>query len=179
MTEQYEMSACRIRQAQIADAPLLPAIEISAVQNFQADPSLHFLLSMPVMSAEQHLEFMQTGFVLIAECDGKPAGFLVAEAMPDEACLHVWELSVHQDFQRRGLGRQLLDAAARIAGEQGCSSLSLTTFDDVPWNRPFYESCGYKVLPAQQHNARFRSILELEQSLGLPVERRVAMVKAL
>ncbi|MDR0252915.1 MAG: GNAT family N-acetyltransferase [Brucellaceae bacterium] len=175
----HDKSACLIRQAQITDAKLLPEIERSAVKTFAADQSLHFILDMPVMSAEQHLDFMQKGHVLVAECDGVPGGFLVAEAMPDEDCLHVWELSVHQDFQRRGLGRKLLDAAAELAKEQGCASLSLTTFGDIPWNRPFYESCGYQVLPVSQYNARFRSIAELEESIGLPIERRVAMVKPL
>ena len=46
-------------------------------------------------------------------------------------------------------------------------------------NRPFYESCGYQVLPVSQYNARFRSIAELEQSIGLPIERRVAMIRTI
>lgn len=179
MMAESEKSACLIRQAQIADADFLPEIERSAVQTFAADPSLHFILDMPVMFAEQHRDFMQKGHVLVAECDGVLGGFLVAEAMPDENRLHVWELSVHQNFQRRGLGRRLLDAAADIAKAQGCTSLSLTTFGDVPWNRPFYESCGYQVLPVSEYNARFRSIAELEESIGLPIERRVAMIRTL
>ncbi len=179
MSAKHDKSACLIRQALPSDAAVLPEIERSAVKTFAADPSLHFILDMPVMSAEQHLDFMQKGHVLVAECDTVLGGFLVAEAMPDEKRLHVWELSVHQDFQRRGFGRKLLDAAADIAKAQGCSSLSLTTFGDVPWNRPFYESCGYQVLPVSEYNARFRSIAELEESIGLPVERRVAMIKAI
>ena len=179
MSADANKCACLIRQAQIADAALLPEIECSAAKTFSADPSLHFILDMPVMSAEQHLDFMQKGHVLVAECDGVLGGFLVAEAVADESCLHVWELSVHQDFQRRGLGRELLDAAADIAKGQGCTQLSLTTFGDVPWNRPFYESCDYQVVPVSEYNARFRSIAELEQSIGLPIERRVAMIKTL
>lgn len=179
MSAEHDKSACLIRRALPADAALLPEIERSAASTFAADPSLHFILDMPVMSAEQHMEFMQKGHVLVAECDTVLGGFLVAETMPDENCLHVWELSVHQDFQRRGFGRKLLDAAADLAKAQGCTSLSLTTFGDIPWNRPFYESCGYQVLPVSQYNARFRSIAELEQSIGLPIERRVAMIRTL
>lgn len=179
MIAEADKCACLIRQAQITDADLLPEIERSAVQTFAADPSLHFILDMPVMSAEQHRDFMQKGHVLVAECGNVLGGFLVAEAIPDENRLHVWELSVHQDFQRRGLGRKLLDAAANIARVQGYASLSLTTFGDVPWNRPFYESCDYQVLPVSQYNTRLRSIAELEESIGLPIERRVAMIKAL
>lgn len=179
MTRDIQHCACLIRRAQEQDASYLPDIERSAAQTFAADPSLHFLLDMPVMSADDHLSYMKKGYVLVAECDGRLAGFLVAEMIADEHCLHVWELSVHQNFQRRGIGRRLLDAAVALAAEQGCSTLSLTTFDDIAWNRPFYEGCGYKVLPVANYNARFRAIAETEQALGLPLGRRVAMVRPL
>lgn len=179
MMNEADKCACQIRQAHRADAELLPAIELSAVKTFAADPSLHFIQDMPVMSAEQHLDFMQKGHVLVAECGAVLAGFLVAEPVPEENCLHIWELSVHQSFQRRGIGRALLDAAADFAWGKNLRSLSLTTFSDVPWNRPFYETCGFEVLPYDQYNARFTGLAELEQSLGLPRERRVTMLKLL
>lgn len=179
MIADHDKSACRIRQAQITDADLLPEIERSAAKTFAADPSLHFILDMPVMSAGQHLDFMQKGHVLVAQCKDALGGFLVAETVPEECCLHIWELSVHQDYQRRGLGRRLLEAAALTAADQGCSSLSLTTFDDIAWNRPFYERCGYQVLPLQLYNARLRAVAETEKSIGLPMSRRVAMVRPL
>lgn len=171
--------ACIIRQAKPEDATALPKIELSAVQSFLAEPELHFILDMPVMSADQHLQFMQSGHVLVAECSAVLAGFLVAEPVPQENTLHIWELSVHQSFQRRGVGRALLDAAASLAQVNGYQALSLTTFGDVVWNRPFYEQCGFAVLPVESYNPRFTALADLEQSLGLPRERRVAMVRHL
>lgn len=171
--------ACIIRQAKPEDAMALPEIERSAVQSFLAEPELHFILDMPVMSAEQHMQFMQSGHVLVVECDAVLAGFLVAEPVPEENGLHIWELSVHQTYQRRGVGRALLDAAASLAQANGYQALSLTTFCDVVWNKPFYERCGFVVLPVESYNARFTALADLEQSLGLPRERRVAMVRHL
>lgn len=170
---------CVIRQAKAEDAASLPEIELSAVKAFLVEPDLHFIVDMPVMSAEQHLQFMQNGHVLVAECDNVRAGFLVAEPVPEENCLHIWELSVHQSYQRRGVGSALLEAVARVAKVNGFQALSLTTFDDVTWNRPFYERCGFTVVPVSSYNARFKALADLEQSLGLTRARRVAMINPL
>ena len=46
-----------------------------------------------------------------------------------DGCLHVEQLSVDLGSARRGLGRTLLEHAARRAAADGLPALTLTTFD--------------------------------------------------
>lgn len=43
-------------------------------------------------------------------------------------------MSVHPDSARRGVGRSLIEQAARQAAAEGIAALTLTTFSQVPWN---------------------------------------------
>jgi N-acetylglutamate synthase-like GNAT family acetyltransferase len=53
------------------------------------------------------------------------------------------QLSVLPDYGRRGLGRTLVESAMAEAARRGYDSISLRTFAAVPWNGPFYRSCGF------------------------------------
>ena len=61
-------------------------------------------------------------------------------------CAHIEQLSVHPAHQGAGLGRALVARVERWAEDKGLSAVTLTTFRDVPWNRPLYEHLGYAVL---------------------------------
>ncbi|MCD2441114.1 GNAT family N-acetyltransferase [Agromyces sp. SYSU K20354] len=55
----------------------------------------------------------------------------------------VWDIRVHDAFQRRGIGRATMIEAERIAREHGAASLGLNVFAyNVPAIR-LYESLGY------------------------------------
>jgi GNAT superfamily N-acetyltransferase len=69
-------------------------------------------------------------------------GFLLAEAHPSS--LFIVELSVHLDWQGKGIGRQLIACAGEHARTLGLTSLTLTTFRDVPWNARFMRGWGLK-----------------------------------
>jgi GNAT superfamily N-acetyltransferase len=47
---------------------------------------------------------------------------------------HIEQVTVHPLHARCGLGRNLIAEAARWAAAQGLEGLTLTTFDNVPWN---------------------------------------------
>ncbi|AZV95618.1 GNAT family N-acetyltransferase [Kerstersia gyiorum] len=98
-------------------------------------------------------------------------GFLNAEVLNHE--LHIWELSVHGDWQRQGVGTGLLRSAYQYAVETGLAALTLTTFKDVPWCAPAYAKFGFK--PVMNPVLHLRDALNAEAAHGLPVERRVAM----
>ena len=55
------------------------------------------------------------------------------------------EPTVHPDFQHRGIGRNLVERAADVSRERGCSWLHV---DFEPRLRPFYDACGFSPTPA-------------------------------
>lgn len=167
-----------IRQSDEALLPALRAIEQSAAQAFLQIPGLAWLAQGDPMSAERHREFMLLGTEWVAlDAAGHAAGFLSAE--PAGSALHIWELSVQHSHQGQGLGRALMQHAIEHARARQLSSLTLTTFRDVPWNAPFYARLGFEVLPAHGMETRLASILQDEAAHGLPAAQRCAMRLAL
>ena len=68
-------------------------------------------------------------------------------------------------------------AAEAEARGMGLVALTLTTFETVPWNGPFYVRLGYQVLPEPPRNSHLGSLLYAERRRDLT--GRCAMRKAL
>jgi len=165
-----------VRLAHLEDAATLPAIERSASLAFRQAPGLEWLADGEVMAQAAHARLIRQGTVWVATApEGHPIGFLSAERFTD--ALHLWELSVHADWQRQGVGTRLLHSAAAHASAQGWLALSLTTFSDLPWNAPAYARQGF--LPVQTANPRLQGLLAAEVAHGLPAARRIAMWRPL
>jgi GNAT superfamily N-acetyltransferase len=105
--------------------------------------------------------------------DDEPVSFVML--VPVDGCLHVEQLSTAPAAARRGLGRALLDHAAGRARAAGVPALTLTTFADVPWNGPYYERCGFRVLADDELTPGLREIRAHEIALGLDRWPRVTM----
>ena len=89
------------------------------------------------------------------------------------------QLSVKRSAMRRGIGRLLLRHAMAWARANQDPFLWLTTYGHVAWNRPFYESEGFVVVPEPECGPGIRHHLE-EQRRWLPApEHRIAMRRAL
>jgi glucosamine-phosphate N-acetyltransferase len=54
--------------------------------------------------------------------------------------LHIEDVIVHPDHQKKGLGKMMMDAAKQIAIENKCYKIIL---DCTEQNKKFYESCGF------------------------------------
>jgi predicted N-acetyltransferase YhbS len=98
---------------------------------------------------------------------------------PSGARLHLAELDVLPDHQRRGVGRALVSRVERWGGARGFAEVTLTTYRDVPWNGPFYRRLGYEPLPAEGLDAELARRREAEAAQGLDAMPRVAMRKTL
>ena len=133
----------RVRLATPADIPQLPGIEESAGQAFLATPQA-WCAEGDVMPAEDYPPLVEDDDVWVAEDDGVLCGFAVTEM--EEDFLHIWELAVHLDHQRKGAGRALIDACARAAREAGCAAVTLSTFTNVEFNAPYYRALGFEVI---------------------------------
>ena len=83
-------------------------------------------------------EQIERGDILIAELDGRVAGFAAVLTDRDKAELD--GLFVEPELWRRGIGAALIDAAVHEARRRG---LSLMTVVADPAAREFYERCGF------------------------------------
>jgi GNAT superfamily N-acetyltransferase len=104
---------------------------------------------------------------------GTGVGFAALDVVDDEPYLD--QLAVRVAAMRRGIGRRLLARSTDWARATGGSAIWLTTYDHVPFNRPYYERHGYFVMP---EDACGPSILHhiREQQRYLPAPaHRVAM----
>lgn len=161
-----------IRPARLRDAADLPAIEKSAAQLYGNAAGLAWLANGPLIAQAEHESRILQQSVWVAEADnGILTGFISTEIFGTE--LHLWELSVHADWQRRGIATLLIDSAYRHAITQGLSALTLTTFSDLAWCAPAYAKRGFEQLP--QPGPRLQDTLDAEALHGLPPERRIAM----
>ena len=161
----------RIRPTTLNDIAALPAIERAAAGRFRDFPALAWLAGGEVISAEQHLDYVERGLSWLALANDQPVGFILAEAHPSS--LFIVELSVDLDWQGKGIGRQLITRVADHARNRGMTALTLTTFRDVPWNAPFYARLGFEKMTTLTPELRQKR--EDETAHGLAFDSRCAM----
>ena len=87
---------------------------------------------------------------LLARVDGEPAGYAIYfstfSSFTGRAGLWLDDLYVLPQFRKRGLGRRLIEAVARLAAERGCGRFEWIALD---WNEQaleFYRSLGAQTL---------------------------------
>lgn len=160
-----------VRPTRPGDVTALPAIERAAGQLFRDYPELAWLAEGEVISAEQHLDYAERGLSWLALANELPVGFILAEL--HVSSLFIVELSVHLDWQGKGIGRRLIACVADQARKRGLASLTLTTFRDVPWNAPFYARLGFEMITTLTPELREKR--EEETAHGLAYDARCAM----
>lgn len=161
-----------IRLATFEDAVHLPRIEKSASELYRTDANLTWLADGKMIAVSEHERLIHKRTVWVAEIhEGDLVGFLSAEVFLHE--LHIWELSVHADWQRKGMASKLLSRAHQYAVEEGLAALTLTTFKHLPWCAPAYAKLGFILV--EQPVQHLRDVLDAEAAHGLPIEQRIAM----
>jgi GNAT superfamily N-acetyltransferase len=133
-----ERSMPSIRRARPDEFAVLREVELKADKLFETVGIGPFVND----DAEDHLG--QAALVLLV--GDPPLGFVCVELV--DSIPHIWQLAVDPDHGRHGLGRALMQAACDWARSEGFDAITLTTYRDVPWNRPFYESLGFVVMEA-------------------------------
>lgn len=163
-----------IREAEATDAPLLPAVERSAAQTFLQLPGYEWLATGDTQSVEEHLDYIKRGVEWVAvDAANLPIAFLNGSLA--ERIFHIHEISVQSSHQGKGVGRGLISTAKQWAIASGCSSITLTTFPNVPWNELFYRSLGFRILDTSGLTAFLEAVMKNEADVGLPIKDRCAM----
>lgn len=166
-----------IRAAAGEDLPVLREIERAAGQRYR-DFGLDHVADDEPRSIEVLAGYAEGGRAWVAaDSDGGPLGYLLVDEVDDGA--HIEQVSVRPGHQGRGLGRALIETAAQWAASHGKNSLTLTTFDHIPWNRPLYEHLGFRVLGEEELGAGLRAVRDAEADHGLDPAMRVVMRREL
>ncbi|HEY5231469.1 MAG TPA: GNAT family N-acetyltransferase [Galbitalea sp.] len=162
-----------VRLAEPRDLALLEAIENTA-DSLLVD-HVHASAWDPAPTGEARAS--SPGFVLVvSQSTGEEAvGFVHVLEVDGHA--HLEQLSVLPGQARRGLGRMLVEAAKNTANEHGYDRITLRTYADVPWNAPFYSTCGF--VESEPQTEFHRRLVEAERDLGLEkYGRRIQMTAA-
>ncbi|MBO1360556.1 GNAT family N-acetyltransferase [Acetobacter sacchari] len=173
MSDWNAASGLLVRAGRETDAPLLPDVERSAAQAFLQVPGLEWIAADAVMSEAEHRAAIRGGVSWVAEISGELVGFAVATDAGE--ALHLDELSVCFDAQGRGVGAALMQKVIDVAVLLERTSITLTTFRDLPFNEKFYARFGFLTLTQDRLSARLHNLLTEEAERGLPPDQRCAM----
>ncbi len=111
------------------------------------------------------------------DSNNEPVAYILVDDVDRHA--HIEQVTVHPTHARQGLGRLLIEEVARWAVTQGLDGMTLTTFEEVPWNAPYYTRLGFVRVPASQWSQRMCRIVQKEGANGLDAWPRVVMKKVL
>ena len=171
-----------LRTASASDSAAICEIDFSATTKFGSIPELADLAAGEDATPKIE-EWLTLGRIYLAEEDGQAAGFIAVHEM--DGVLYIAEISTHSDFQGKGIGSELLDAAFQWAIDlathdgTGIARVSLTTYPDIPWNGPWYCKRGFKEVDAANvgplHSEKMRYDEE-ERTLVRPGYRRCCML---
>ncbi|MEF2968234.1 GNAT family N-acetyltransferase [Paenibacillus sp. M1] len=95
---------------------------------------------------EQYLQKCPPGSQIVAGIGEDICGYLGFDfPTPLESNRHVYDINIaiHPGYQRRGVGRVLMEAMKRLAAERGIRKLSLRVLASNPGAVAFYRSCGF------------------------------------
>lgn len=171
----------RLRHASATDFDLLCEIDADAAELFVAaglDFESQHAHEFERVEQQRWRDSLAAGTCWIAmDPSDQPAGFAALSLLDTEPYLQ--QLSVRRQSMRRGLGTMLIAATARAALDAGHSRLWLTTYAQLPWNRPFYERSGFVSVPPHACLRELRAVLDFERRCLPAADLRIAMCKRL
>jgi GNAT superfamily N-acetyltransferase len=166
-----------IRPARPGDGPAIQEIERLAGERFR-EVGLGKIADDEPESLDALAAYATAGRSWVS-VDGaaRPVGYTLVDVV--DGLAHVEQISVRPDCQGTGVGRALLDQVGKWATEIGMGAITLTTFADVPWNRPLYEHLGFRVLQDVEIGPELQGVRDAEAAHGLDPATRVCMRREL
>ena len=150
------------------DLDLLPEIERASAAIFPEgrlpDPD-------DVMPRSDLEKAAREGLLFAAVYEEQVVGFAMASQDADE--LYFAVMAVHPMYGRRGIGTSLVIAVIDASRSRCFRGVTLTTFQDVPWNAPFYANLGFEVLTEAELSPLLHEELAKQEKAGLT--NRIAM----
>jgi len=168
------MTKFTFQKAQPSDLARLVSIDNQACEIY-AEAGLHFDLAedhpFVLSESKRWQKAINNGLVDVAlDAKGEIVAFAACGYV--DGLPYLDQLSVLPSHMRKGVGRALLQQAKKWSQ----SELWLTTYDHLPWNRPYYQSHGFEVVSPEHWGNEMTEIIN-EQRLALPKpNERVVMV---
>ena len=170
------MDPYHVGLARPEDLAFIPAIELAAARLLAGHAPESVLAE--VTSAADLDAARRDAHLWVARANDRAVGFAHVKVL-EARVAHLDELDVHPDHGRRGLGRRLVAAVCDWAARAQFEAVTLCTFRDVPWNRPFYETMGFEVIPTDALSPALVSVVDDEARRGLDRTHRVVMRRVL
>lgn len=164
-----------IREVRADELTILRDIEAAAGEVFR-EVGMGEIADDAPLTVDELAAYQADGRAWV-DADGadRPVAYLLIQRV--DASAHVEQVSVHPDHARKGRGKALLDVADQWSHQQGLTGLTLTTFETVPWNAPYYQRLGFRILQDDEMTEGLQAIRRHEARLGLDRWPRVAMRK--
>jgi len=163
----------RVRSARPEDGPRLREIERAAGEAFRTVGLASVADDAPPPAAELAAYAVGGRSWVAADDADLPVAYVLVDEVDGNA--HVAQISVLPGSQGEGVGRALLERVRAWAVAAGWPAMTLTTFREVPWNRPLYEHLGFVVLPDEEIGPELRTVVARESDRGLDAADRVCM----
>jgi GNAT superfamily N-acetyltransferase len=163
-----------IRRPEVGELDTLRAIERAAGELF-AQIGMTEIAEHEPLSVAELTEYLTSGRVWVVVEDQVPVGYALVDVVDGNA--HLEQLSVDPRHSRRGHGAALLAHACQWALDQAHPAVTLTTFDHVEWNAPYYARHGFEVMTEEELGPELRELRDEETRHGLDPALRVVMRK--
>ncbi len=165
-----------VRPASLLDFESIRIVELAAFETLRGAGAVS---GAAEASSDEELKlYFDNGLLFVAtDVSGAVIGYCGGYVA--DGCVHVGEMDVHPDWQRKGLGSRLLSTVIDEAKLRKLEAVTLTTDRFAPFNAPFYETMGLTIVERSQLSRRLQAILEAESRKGLDPGRRVAMIMRL
>jgi putative acetyltransferase len=121
-----------------ADAPILAAIFVAAIQELTGDDYSEAQQEAWAQAAEDEAQFgkrLASQLTLIATLQNSPVGFVSLKGAD-----HIDLLYVHPGAARQGIATMLVDALEKLAGARGATNLTVDASDTA---ETFFQRRGY------------------------------------
>jgi ribosomal protein S18 acetylase RimI-like enzyme len=165
-----------VRAARPDDLALIADIERAAGALF-VDAGMPEIAQHPPTPLDDLRAHADDHTLLITTDHGVVVGFATVILLAEHA--HLDQMAVHPAYGRRGHGTRLLEAACALARERGSTYVTLTTFERIPWNAPYYAQRGFCVLTEDELTQDLHERRQLEATYGLDPALRVIMRRKL
>jgi GNAT superfamily N-acetyltransferase len=164
-----------IRKARNEDIPLLGPIERSAAELFRT-VNLDYLADGPTVDQSLLSKMARTNHLWVAvNAMDHPVGFTGGEDL--DGNFHIFEISVAQDSQGKGIGKALVTEVTRQVKEEGFTAVTLTTYRNLPWNGPWYTKMGFTEVEVEEMGKEYIKIWDQEAQHGHDMDLRCVMRK--
>jgi ribosomal protein S18 acetylase RimI-like enzyme len=162
-----------IRPGNVDDIPVLQDLQVRAGSLFR-EAGMHSVADNPPDEASTFRASIVAGLLHVAARADKCVGFTLA--LGNGTDCHLEQMSVDPDFGRQGIGSALLRHLISLARTRRYTRVTLSTFNNVVWNAPFYERFEFVHLPEADLTPALVAVREVEVAIGLDMSVRTIMV---